>query len=95
MENFVPIRELKKAVIVFKEKGNEIIKRYNIPWKVKMPDENNLWGTPVVSYSEKEIVVDLSRINVIRATACDENGNQRKGVFLGYWEDEQVELPPP
>ncbi len=93
MTNFVPIKELKDAVIVFKKKGNEIIKRLNIPWKVKMPEDSNLWGTPEVSYSDKEIVIDLSQISYFKATVCvkDDEGNvtQKTAFLLGYIESEE------
>lgn len=84
MTNYIPIKELKKAVICFKEKANEIIKRLNIPWKVKMPEDNTKWGTAVVSYSEKEIVIDLTQLNYVIVTACDENLNQKKFMLLGF-----------
>lgn len=92
MTNYIPIKELKKAVICFKEKANEIIKRLNIPWKVKMPEDNNKWGVPEVSYSEKEIVIDLTKLSYFKGTVCVTNADgsqvQKTAFILGYIVDE-------
>lgn len=85
MNGLKAIEEIKKAVICFKAKANEMIVRLNTPWEVKMP--NDLFGSAVVQYGDNKIVIDLSQLKTFEAVACDEDGNQATYVILGYKKD--------
>lgn len=84
MNGQVKITEIKESPLVWKEKGNELIKRLNIPWEVKMPDENTQWGIGQFQYSDQKILLDLSQLSTIEFVGCDENGNQFTFVALGF-----------
>lgn len=81
MQGDTPIKELKKAVIVFREKGNEIIKRGNRPWEIKLPDTR--LGEAVVKGAKNKVTIDLSKLKTFKAVACDEEGNEGTYLIFG------------
>lgn len=73
MKNLKPINEVKKAAFVWAGKGNELIKRANIPWEVVMPDG---FGEAYFIYGDNKIVLDFSEANLVQFVACDGDGNE-------------------
>lgn len=73
MENLKKIEPV-TAALVFEPKGNEIIERLNLPWKVKIEPEG-LINTAVFQYADNGIVLMIT-FNTVNLVACDENGVQ-------------------
>lgn len=73
MKNLKPIQEIKKAALTWAGKGNELIKRANIPWEVQLPEG---FGEAYFTYADNRIVLDLSQAELVTFVACDAGGNQ-------------------
>lgn len=86
MQNQKIITEIVKAVLTWRKKGNELVKRLNIPWEVKMPDDR--FGVATVNYSDTKITIDLSQLNTETFVVCDEDGNQKTITVIGFNPDE-------
>lgn len=86
MTGQVQIPEIQQAVLMWKEKGNEVIKRLNTPWEVTLPDD--LLGVADVKYAENKITIDLSQMTVIQFKVCDADGNQKTANCLGWFSED-------
>lgn len=89
MNGQVNIKEISSGTpLCWRGKANEIIKRLNIPWEFKMPNEDTQWGVAQVQYGTNKIVLDLSQLTTIEFVGCDEDGNQFTFVAIGYKKEE-------
>lgn len=81
MENQKKIEKVTGA-LVFEPKGNEIIDRLNIPWKVTFKPDN-LVNTAAFKYGDNEIILEIE-LNTVNLVACDENGDQKTFTLAGF-----------
>lgn len=88
MDGQTPIKELQEAVIVFKDKGNEIIKRLNLDWFIDLPDPQ--FGEATVKGSDTEVRIDLSQVKVIQLVGCKPDGSQVTVNVIGYISEQGV-----
>lgn len=92
MRGLTKIKEWVNTVLPWAKKDNELIKRANLPWFVKMPFAAGAgWGEIVFTMSDKEVTLDLTRAGTITFVGCDENGKQWKFTTIGVRE----EVTPP
>lgn len=76
------IKQLKDAVICFRDKANEIIAWCNRDWEIKLPVGDN--SLVAVRASEDKVAIDLSQLGTVTLIACDENQVQATYVLYGY-----------
>lgn len=80
------IQEIQQSAFCWREKANEIIKFCNVPWEVKVPDDDGRWGCPEVKYADNKVTIDLSGLTVVEFRGCDDDGNEFKFTCFGFKE---------
>lgn len=81
------IKEIAEAVLMWKDKGNEVIKRLNIPWKATLPDDQ--FGEIIIRYGDNQITIDASQLKTFDFVACDENGVMKTYTTFGFEKPEE------
>lgn len=86
MQGDTPIKAIVKAVLVWKDKGNEIIKKVNRKWEGKMManlQEDSQLGTVEIHGSDNKVKLNVKHVTV-DLIACDDEGNQHTYRLCGY-----------